>query len=179
MGTLALLLQFALGTLYLTAGASKLASPAPLGRAMRELSPFTLAPRHWDAIARGIAVLEIVLAFGLALTWIFAPVVSLLFGVAVVAFSVRAVFGGYRVNCGCFGHSKGQPMGWRNIMLGVAISLASVLLTATSPTVHDLTELERLLLILLASLSIASGGAARRYVSILLRRQVGDRHAPV
>lgn len=174
---LTLLLQISLATPFLIAGPSKFWSPRSLSRALEALSPATLPLRYWTAAARGIGAIEIALSLGLVLMWPWASWTGVIFGLAIAGVSARAITGRYSVTCGCFGSTHGRPIGWRNSMAGVGITTASAILAMTSvDSALPLAELERLLIVLLASLCITSVGAARDFVPILLQSTGGGRH---
>jgi hypothetical protein len=109
----------------LQAGLFKMATPAPLRRALAELLRGRLAG---DPAVRAVAAAEIVTAVALLVPQSRVPA-SLAAGVLGATFAAAGVAGRLRrgsVPCGCLASSSRQPLGWASILLGLAIAAIAV-----------------------------------------------------
>jgi hypothetical protein len=122
--------RLAVAVVLMIAGSSKLASPRPFAAGLGQV--FGWSQPIAVGIARAVAAIELTAAFLLASAWAVAAGLLLtgLVGAGVVVFVTVAVRRGASVPCGCFGQSRGRPIGARNLLAGVGLLAgAAVLLT--------------------------------------------------
>jgi hypothetical protein len=112
----------------LCAGATKVASPAGLGRALAGLAP--AVERHALPLARLVASAEIAAAFLLSvpLTRRAGAAMGIVLGVAFAAAGIAGWIRGLGIGCGCFGRADGRPLGPANIAVGAALVALSAAL---------------------------------------------------
>lgn len=131
--SIGLLIRFALGTMFLAAGASKLSD---LGEFADAIKLYRIIPGATaGAVAKGISVTEVVLGtvliVGLGIPY--ASVVgSALLVVFALAMAVNLIRG-RRIPCGC--KRESEPIQIKHILRNV-LAVAALLLLATLPT-HD------------------------------------------
>ena len=112
------------GTL-LCAGAAKLAVPVHLGRAIRDLAPAVRGQAV--SLARLVGAVEVGTALALSILPL-RPVGSaagVVLGVVFAASGTAAVARGVRAPCGCFGRTGERPLGVRNVVVGLAMTVVS------------------------------------------------------
>lgn len=109
----------------LTAGLGKQVSPEPVGRALSEIVP-GIGRASMTAVLRGFAAAEIVIATMLLVGAARMPAAFLtsVLGVSFVAIGLRGLSVRSSVPCGCFGSSSRRPLGWANVGVGLALTLA-------------------------------------------------------
>lgn len=148
------LLEVALGTLFLVAGASKLLSPHPFGRALQIVLRSKRALTAWSVAARLVGVAEIATAVAICTVPGFGGPAGAALGIGIVVFSVVALLGHRSVACGCFGRSEGSSLGVQNLLAGVGIVVGAIALTAIQQYGHVSRDysLERLAAISLLAL---------------------------
>jgi hypothetical protein len=118
--------------ILLFAASAKLVAPAPLARALHRLTNSTLLSR--PATARAIGGLEA----AVALVLLIEPVRlagSVLLCLLGSSFAALGAVGRVRKAdepCGCFGMTSRQPMGIRNIVLGLLLVLIGAINLATA-----------------------------------------------
>jgi hypothetical protein len=123
----------AAAAVLLNAGVAKLVSPAPLGRALREVLPAN-APvldrlAGTRAFGRLVGAAEIAAALGLLLaaTRVPAAFATALLGGAFAALGTAGLLRRSVKPCGCFGMAGKQRLGASNIVLGLALILLAPL----------------------------------------------------
>ena len=116
------------GGVLLCAGATKLASPASLGRALVGLAP--AVEGHALLLARLVASTEIATAFLLSapMTEHAGAAMGVVLGVAFAAAGMVGSIRGLSIGCGCFGRFDGRPLGSANIAEGAALVALSATL---------------------------------------------------
>jgi len=128
-----------LASVLVVSGVRKLVAPNGLAQAVRELGMPRLLSR--PAVVRSFAAIEVCTAAALTLPW---RAVATTLGIAVaLSFIGLGVLGVSRPGsaaCGCFGQDKGHPLGFRNIVAGLAV-LISVAVSAAVP--ESLTNSQR------------------------------------
>ena len=127
-GTFAGALGAVLAGTLLCAGAAKMAVPVHLGRALGGLLP-ALGPRA-VRLVRAVAAAEIATAVALsvpAARGIGATAAAVLGAAFAIVGGVAA---GRRTDspCGCFGRARGNPLGVRNVVFGLAVVAGAALL---------------------------------------------------
>jgi hypothetical protein len=123
----------AAASVLLNAGVAKLVSPAPLGRALREVLPANA--RTLDRLAgtgafgRLVGAAEIAAAFGLLLaaTRVPAAFATALLGGVFAALGVAGLLRRSVKPCGCFGMASEQRLGTSNVVIGLALVLLAPL----------------------------------------------------
>jgi hypothetical protein len=120
--------RLAMAVTLLVGGASKLVSPRPLAIGLGQVYGWSRPVGMWAA--RTVATVELAAALLLAGAW--AAVVGLaltaLVGTGIVLHATIAIRRGATAPCGCFGESNGRPIGVRNLLAGIALLTAAVML---------------------------------------------------
>ncbi|MGI8862960.1 MAG: MauE/DoxX family redox-associated membrane protein [Solirubrobacteraceae bacterium] len=128
-----------LASVLVVSGVRKLVAPNGLAQALHELGIPRLLTR--PAVVRGFAAAEVCTATAVTLPW---RAVATSLGIAValsfVALGVLGVSRPGNAACGCFGQGKGHPLGFRNIVAGLAV-LICVAVSAVVP--ESLTNAQR------------------------------------
>lgn len=110
-------------SLLLNSGIAKVVTPGPPLRALTEVSP-ALKKRLGEAALRGVGGVEIVVAAALLLAPLRIPAAATALALGAV-FALLGLLGILRHSeapCGCFGASSRRPLGWTNIILGIAVA---------------------------------------------------------
>ena len=131
--------------LLILAGVSKLYSPQHLRRALMELFPGPIS-RPIGRTVRPLALVEIAGGCGLLAlpSRPFAAGVVVGLGVAFLIAGVLGVLRGSTLACGCFAGPGGKPLGWRNVLAGLALAVLAglnLLVPYSSPVHRDSAEL--------------------------------------
>jgi uncharacterized membrane protein YphA (DoxX/SURF4 family) len=114
------ILGFAIGALFLYAGAIKAADPA---RFSADITNYRLMPQLMAAaVALYLPWLEIVCGMGLIFQKLYRGALLILSGLCVVFLLalISALARGLDISCGCFGHSHPHPVG-AAILLDIAL----------------------------------------------------------
>ncbi|SRR5690606_30326543 len=134
-------LRLAIGVILLVSGASKLVSPRPLAASLGQVYGWPRPTGVWAA--RGVAGVELATAFLVAGGWLI-PVGSALTGAVaagIMIFSITAIRRKATAPCGCFGESRGRPIGVRNVLAGAALMLGAAGLLVLPGTGEAAAEL--------------------------------------
>jgi hypothetical protein len=123
---------FAVATTLVIAAVAKVISPREPERALRELDllPEWVGPRLALVIAVGVPFAEWSLASTLVLapSWKPALLLALVVFLTFAALGLRAVAGGYKVLCRCFGSMSSARFGWHQLVqTPVAVAFLAVL----------------------------------------------------
>lgn len=109
--------------ILINAGVTKMVVPAPLLRASAEV----LAAPGWlgPPVVRGFGAIELAVAVALLVqpARLPAAIATTILGVCFATAGLAGVLRRSSVPCGCFGGSSGQPLGWANVALGVALAV--------------------------------------------------------
>lgn len=110
-----------LAALFLASGATKMGSPSAATNALVEL--LRLPSVRAGAVVRLLGAAEV--AAGTMVTGILFPragyALALILGLAITVAGGWASISGRKIECGCFGTRKSQPLGWRNVVFGLGI----------------------------------------------------------
>lgn len=118
----------------LTAGAAKLAVPAGARDSFGSLAAWTsrISTSLTVRLAAGTE-----LAAGLLLTIpttrSIGALAALAFGICFAALGIWGKLAAVQVGCGCFGAASAKPLGPRNVAIGVAVALLSLIAFTGSP----------------------------------------------
>lgn len=115
----------AVSALLTNAGVAKLVAPAPLLRAVAEVTRLP-SRSAGELLVRGFGAAELAVAVALLVPparWP-AAVAAALLGLCFAAAGVLGVLRGSSVPCGCFGSASGQPLGWANVGFGAVLAAA-------------------------------------------------------
>lgn len=121
-------------SLLLNSGIAKAVAPGPPLRALAEISP-VLRKRLGEAALRAVGGVEIAVAAALlvAPSRIPAAATALALGAGFALLGLLGMVRHSEAPCGCFGASSERPLGWTNIVLGIAVAAvypANILLAA-------------------------------------------------
>lgn len=110
-----------LAALFLTSGPTKIGSPSAATKVLVEL--LAMPSARASAMVRLLGAAEV--AAGTMVTGILFPkagyALALILGLAITVAGAWASITGRKIECGCFGTRKSQPLGWRNVTFGLGI----------------------------------------------------------
>jgi uncharacterized membrane protein YphA (DoxX/SURF4 family) len=141
MATAALVARFALGGIFLLAGAAKLPRHDEFVHVVRryEIGP----PRLSELVARWLPLFEIVCGT-LVLVGLATPLAAGAVAAALVVFSVAVTVNllrGREIDCGCTGTSFAKKISWSLVARDVVLAAAAVVAAVAAPRVLALDQL--------------------------------------
>jgi hypothetical protein len=108
----------------LTAGIGKQVAPVPVGVALGELFP-VFSRALLTKTLRVFAAVEVLVAMLLLFgdTRLAAAAATSLLGLCFVVVGLRGEFSRSTAPCGCFGSASHRPLGWVNVVIGLALAV--------------------------------------------------------
>jgi hypothetical protein len=121
-------------SLLLNSGIAKTVAPKPPRRAVEELLP-ALDSAVVGAVVRTASIIEIAMAAALPFSPLRVPaaVVIALLGTGFALLGLLGIARHSETPCGCFGTSGKRPLGWSNVLLGLALTSVYPVNAAWSP----------------------------------------------